>query len=183
MGKYKVPHFDAKGEADAIFAARVPTTNLATSFYWDNLIHFGMGPQPAEGGGLVFRLPMGNAKLPGIGAADIGKCAYGIFKAGDRYIGKTVAIAGEQLTGEEMAAKLSSALGKDVAYAAVPFDVYRGLGFPGADDLGNMFQFKHDFQAAFCGPRDPKIARGLNPELQDFGAWLEENASRIPLGS
>ena len=181
MKKYKVPHFDAKGEADAIIAARVPTTNLATSFYWDNLIHFGMGPKPAEGGSLVFQLPMGKAKLPGIAAADIGKCAYGIFQGGNRYIGKTVAIAGEQLTGDEMAARLSSALGKKVHYAAVPFDVYRGLGFPGADDLGNMFQFKHDFQDAFCGPRDPKVARALNPELQDFGAWLADNASHIPL--
>src|SRR5690349_20511958 len=42
MGKYKVPHFDAKGEADAVFAAAgVPTTYLLTSFYWENFIYFG----------------------------------------------------------------------------------------------------------------------------------------------
>jgi uncharacterized protein YbjT (DUF2867 family) len=180
MEHYKVPHFDAKGEADAIFAARVPTTNLATSFYWDNLIHFGMGPKAGEDGQLAFALPMGEAKLPGIAAEDIGKCAYGIFQGGEAYIGKTVAIAGEQLTGAEMADALGEALGKPVAYQAVPFDVYRGLGFPGADDLGNMFQFKHDFQEAFCGPRDPAVARGLNPQLQDFGTWLERNAASIP---
>ena len=39
MGKYKVPHFDAKGEANQVFTDRgVPTTFLLTSFYWDNLI-------------------------------------------------------------------------------------------------------------------------------------------------
>ncbi|MDQ1311114.1 MAG: hypothetical protein QG601_2384, partial [Pseudomonadota bacterium] len=44
MGRYKVPHFDAKGEADQFFRdAGVPTTFLLTSFYWDNLIHFGSG--------------------------------------------------------------------------------------------------------------------------------------------
>ena len=35
MGKYKVPHMDAKGEADAVFTELgVPTTFLLTSFYW-----------------------------------------------------------------------------------------------------------------------------------------------------
>jgi uncharacterized protein YbjT (DUF2867 family) len=46
MGKYKVPHFDAKGEADRFFRDfDVPTTFLLTSFYWDNFIYFGSGPQ------------------------------------------------------------------------------------------------------------------------------------------
>ncbi len=84
---------------------------------------------------------MGDRKLPGIAAEDVGRCAYGIFKAGTRYIGKRIGIAGGHLTGEQMAAALSKALGEPVRYHAVPFDVYRGLGFPGADDLGNMFQF------------------------------------------
>lgn len=53
MGRYKVPHFDAKGESDHFFAdAGVPTSFLLTSFYWENLIFFGMGPKPGAGGGL-----------------------------------------------------------------------------------------------------------------------------------
>jgi hypothetical protein len=44
-----------------------------------------------------------------------------------------------------------------------------------------MFQFKRDFQEAFCGPRDPDIARSLNPRLQSFEEWLEENADRVPV--
>ena len=182
MGKYKVPHFDAKGEADDVFRkVGVPTTFLLTSMYWDNLIYFGMGPKKGPDGKLVFNLPMGAKKLPGIAVADIGKCAYGIFKKGGEYIGKTVGIAGEHLTGGEMAAALSKALGQPVSYNAVPFDVYRGLGFPGADDLGNMFQFKHDFEDYFCGVRDLKVARSLNPELQTFSQWLAQNKGRIPL--
>ena len=181
-GKYKVPHFDAKGEADEVFRKiGVPTTFLLTSFYWDNLIFFGSGPKKGPDGKLALSFPMGDKKLPAIAVEDIGKCAYGIFKKGGEYINKTVGIAGEHLTGGEMAAALTKALGQPVAYNAVPFDVYRGLGFPGADDLGNMFQFKHDFQEEFCGARDPKVARSLNPELQTFSQWLAQHKGQIPL--
>ncbi len=182
QGNYKVPHFDGKGEADRVFTeAGVPTTFLLTSFYWDNLIHFGMGPKKDADGRLTFNLPMGDKKLPGIAAEDIGGCALGIFKKGLEYIGKTVGVAGEHLTGAQMAAALTKALGQEVRYQAVPFDVYRGLGFPGADDLGNMFQFKHDFESVFCGARKLDESRALHPALQTFDQWLARNQSRIPL--
>jgi uncharacterized protein YbjT (DUF2867 family) len=182
MGKYKVPHFDAKGEADHLFAELgVPTTLLLTSFYWENLIFFGAGPKKGPDGKLALTYPMGDKKLPGIAVDDIGKCALAIFKKGREFIGKTVAISGEQLTGAQMAAALTKALGQEVRYNDVPPEVYRNFGFPGADDLGNMFQFKRDFQEAFCGPRNPSIARGLNPSLQNFEGWLAQNKSRIPI--
>lgn len=182
MGNYKVPHFDAKGAANAEFTQRgVPTTFLLTSFYWDNLIHFGMGPRKLPDGTLSFALPMGDRKLPGIAAGDIGRCAYGVFNR-PALIGKTVGIAGGHPTGAEMAAGLARALGHPVRYDAVPFDIYRGLGFPGADDLGNMFQFKHDFNEAFCAARDLQLSRDLHPGLQSFDAWAEANKARIPIG-
>jgi uncharacterized protein YbjT (DUF2867 family) len=182
MGKYKVPHFDAKGEADEVFKkAGVPTTWLLTSFYWDNFVFFGLGPKRDPDGKLALTFPMGDKKLPGIAAEDIGKCAYGIFKRGTELIGKKVGIAGEHLTGARMAAEMSKALGQEVRYKAVSPEAYRGLGFPGADDLGNMFQFKRDFNDYFCGARNPDFARSLNPALQTFNQWLAANKSRIPL--
>lgn len=182
-GKYKVPHFDAKGESDRYFTdLRLPVTLLLTSFYWDNFIFFGMGPRKGPDGKLAITLPMGSRKLPGIAAEDIGRCAYGIFQRGTAFVGKTVGIAGEHLTGSEMAAAFSRTLGVEVGYNAVPPAVYRSFGFPGAEDLGNMFQFKHDFNEAFCGARNVDQSRALNPSLQTFDAWLNSNASRIPLG-
>jgi len=182
QGKYNVPHFDAKGEANAFFSeVGVPTTFLNTCFYWDNLIHFGSGPKKGPDGKLAFVLPMGDKKLPGIAAEDIGRCAYGIFKRPD-LIGKTVGIAGEHLTGAQMAAALSKALGQEVVHNAVPPDVYRGFGFPGADEMGNMFQFKADFEEQYCAARDLAFSRSLNPQLQTFAQWLSVNKDRIPLG-
>lgn len=179
--KYKVPHFDAKGEADELFrAAGVPTTFMLTSFYWDNFVYFGMGPKKIADGKYAIVLPMGEHKLPGIAAEDIGKCAFGVFKRPD-LIGKTVGIAGEHVTGAEMAAAMGKALEKDVVYNAVPPAVYRSFGFPGADDLGNMFQYKHDFEREYCAARDVAFSRSLNPELQSFADWLSRAKSRMPL--
>src|SRR6266545_203452 len=181
MGKYKVPHFDAKGEADQIFKDLVPSTCLLTSFYWENFIYFGAGPKPGPDGTLALTYPLGDKKLPGIAVEDIGKCANAIFKRGREFIGKTVGIAGEHLSGSEMAAALTRALGREVRYNDVAPEVYRGFGFPGADDLGNMFQFKRDFNEAFRGARNPDFARSLNPAMQTLDQWLARNKDRIPL--
>lgn len=180
QGKYKVPHIDAKGEADAFFAD-LPTTYLMTSFYWDNLIGFGMNPVSDGQGGYLFTLPMDDAKLPGVAAEDIGKTAYGVFKVGAPLFGKHVGVAGEHLSGAEMAAVLSDVLGVKVAHNAMAPDAFRQLGFPGADDLGNMFQFKRDFETQFRAARDVEATRKLNPELQDFRTWVTRNKTRIPL--
>lgn len=182
MGHYKVPHFDAKGEANHFFSdAGVPTTFLNTAFYWDNLIYFGMGPKPGEDGTLAITFPLGDAKLAGIGAGDIGGCAYGVFAAGNEFIGKTVGIAGGHLSGQEMAASLGKALGQEVRYNAVSPDAYRSFGFPAAEELGNMFQFNAEFSDQYCAARNLDATRKLNPDLHSFESWLEENAAKIPL--
>jgi uncharacterized protein YbjT (DUF2867 family) len=182
LGSFKVPHYDAKGESNRVFTAEgVPTTFLLTSFYWDNFIHFGMGPKKGPDGVLAITFPMGDKKLPGIAAEDIGGCAYGIFRKGGEYVGRTVGIAGGHLTGSEMAAAFTKALGQEVRYNDVPPEVYRGFGFPGAEDLGNMFQFKRDFEAYYCGARSLEVSRALNPALQTFDVWLSRNKDRIPL--
>jgi uncharacterized protein YbjT (DUF2867 family) len=182
MGKYKVPHFDAKGEANHFFTEyNLPVTILLTSFYWDNFILFGMGPKPGPDGTLQLTLPLGDRKLAGIAAEDIGRCAYGIFKRRRDHVGKTIGIAGGHLTGEQMAAAMDKALGRQVRYNPVTPEQYRGFGFPGADDLGNMFQFYRDFETYFASSRKVEVARALDPELQSFDQWLAANASRMPL--
>ncbi|MCH9030287.1 MAG: NmrA/HSCARG family protein [Bacteroidetes bacterium] len=181
-GKYKVPHFDSKGEADKYFTEQeLPVTFLLTSFYWENFIYFGMAPKKGEDGKLALSMPLGDKKLTAIAVEDIGKSAYTIFKKGNEFIGKTVGISGDQLTGKEMAESFTKALGQEVVYNAVPFDVFRGLDFPGAEDLGNMFQFFHDFEDYFSGARSIEFSKSLNPSLQNFDGWLEENKNKIPL--
>ncbi len=179
--KYRVPHFDGKAEADAYFQG-LPVTFLVTSFYWDNLYMFGMAPKKGDDGRYSWTFPMGDKRLAGIAAEDIGKVAYGIFKAGAQYIGKTVGITGENLTLNEMSQKLSAALGiGPITYNAVEPDAYRSFGFPGADEMGNMFQVYRDFEREVLGARSAGVARSLNPELQTFDQWIAKYKSRIPL--
>jgi len=177
--KYRVPHFDAKAEANAYFSG-LPVTLLVTSFYWDNLYMFGLAPKKGADGAYSWTFPMGNAKLAGIAAEDIGKVAYGIFKADQEYVGKTVGITGENLTLNEMSQKIEKGLGiSPVKYNAVDADAYRGFGFPGADEMGNMFQVYRDFEKDVIAARSADVARKLNPQLQNFDQWLAKNKAKI----
>ena len=177
-----MPHFDAKSEVDHYFTdLGVPTTFLLTSFYWENLIYFGEGPKKGTDGKYSITFPMGNKKLPSMTSEDIGKCAYGIFKREKEFIGKTVGIAGEHITMKKMAETLSKVLGIEVLYNEVTPDVFRSFGFPGADDLGNMFQYNRDFEQEFCKLRNLDFSRSLNPELMSFENWVIKNKNLIPL--
>jgi uncharacterized protein YbjT (DUF2867 family) len=181
-GNYKVPHFDAKGESDHYFTdLGVPTTFLLASFYWENLIYFGLGPARGEDGRLAITMPIGDKKNAGIGSEDIGRCAYGIFRRGSELSGRRIGIAGEHLTGEEMAAAIARHIGEEVSFNAVDPDTFRSFGFPGADEVGNMFQFYRDFDREVLATRDVEFSRQLNPSLQNFDQWLADNAQRIPI--
>jgi uncharacterized protein YbjT (DUF2867 family) len=181
-GQYNVPHFDSKGAVDHVFANEgAPTTYLLAAFYWENFIYFGMEPRSGENGDLVLTMPLGGVKLPGIAAEDIGRAAYGIFKQGTGTVGQRIGIAGDALSGEEMAAKMGKALGRTVKFVDVPFDTFRGLGFPGAEDIGNMFQYQAILNDEFLRNRDPVKTRALNPGTMNFDAWLNVNASKIPI--
>ena len=156
QGKYTVAHFDAKADANEFFRKLgVPTTFLHTTFYWENLIYFGMGPKKGPDGKYALTFPMGKAKLSGI--------------------------AGEHITVADMAKTLSKALGVEIIYNEVTPDQYRSFGFPGAEDVGNMFQIYQEFGKPFMDFRPLETARSLNPALMSFDKWVAANKSRIPL--
>ncbi|MFC0110821.1 NmrA/HSCARG family protein [Kibdelosporangium aridum] len=171
-GKYKVPHFDSKGESDKLFTeAGVPTTFLSTTMYFESFLDF-FKPVRDEQGTLYITLPMADTPLPGVARDDIGRTAFGIFKRGKDLIGETVNLSGENRTGQEYAAELGKALGETVEYRPMTFDQVRALPVPGADDIGNMFQYYSEFSDYFAGVRRPEYVRTINPDLQDFATWL-----------
>ncbi|MGY4769745.1 NmrA/HSCARG family protein [Kribbella sp. CWNU-51] len=183
IGRFKVPHFDGKSEADAIFRdLGVPTTFLQTVFYYENFIHFGMEPKRNGAGVLSLNLPLAGGKLPFIAADDIGRCALAIFKQGPALVGQTVGVMGDQLTGDEIAKALQNAFGETVVYEPVTYQQYAALGFPGSDDLANQFQYFSEQTERFAAEFSIARTRALNPTLLTFSTWLTTNNHRIPLG-
>jgi uncharacterized protein YbjT (DUF2867 family) len=181
LGSYKVPHFDAKAEANASFTALgVPTTFLQTTMYYEALLQ-GFGPHRDANGELVLTLPMADTRWALIAGEDIGKTALGVFRRGEEFIGKTVSIAGTIATGEELAAKLTAALGEKVVYRPMTTDQMRASGQPGAVEVANMFQFYSDASEYFTGVRNLDLVRELNPELQTLDSWLTRHKDEIPL--
>lgn len=181
MQRYKVPPFDAKGEADVFFGASgIPVTYFHTALAWEQLLGFGMGPRRAEDGSLRLALPLGKRPLPGIALADIGATVVQLFAEWAPASARTVGVAAAHHTGDELASAFRQALGESVMYEAVPFDSWRSLGIPGAEELGNMFQFMHDFSAMYSAHRPVEVARRLHPGLQSLDSWLAEHRSRIP---
>ena len=180
--RLNVPHMDKKGEADRLFAG-LPCTYLLTSTYYDNSIGRGHGPQlDKETGGLVLRFPIGDAKLPGVAVEDIGRAAYAILRGGPaEFAGKHVGVSGGHMTGEEMAAEWSAALGREVKFKPMTTEQFRALPFPGADDLASMWYFQSTWNREFCEARSVEVSRAMNPQLHTLKTWLKENVHRVPI--
>ena len=176
---YKVPHFDAKGEANAFFTAYgVPTTFLETTFYYESLLQ-GQGPARDANGELVLSLAMDESPLSLVAAEDIGRTAYGIFLAGPRYIGRTVGLAGAHYTGQELADLFTEVLGEKVTYRPLTHDQLRAAGFPLADEIAGMFQFYAEAADSFVGHRDLDEIRKINPRLKPLREWVVEHRAEL----
>jgi uncharacterized protein YbjT (DUF2867 family) len=181
-GSYTVPHFDAKAEADRFFVdLGVPTTLLRTTFYWEAFLQ-GFAPSRDDAGRLVLTLPMGDSALAGIAAEDIGRVALEIFARGEKFIGAPVSIAGEHLTGEQLATAFAELYGEPVAYRPLTHDQFRALGIPAAAEIGNMFQYYTEAAEAFTGARDLGLVRDLHPGLQTFRDWLAAHKDTLTAG-
>jgi len=178
-GKYTVPHFDGKFEANEYFKD-LPTTYLYTSVYFENFIGFGMGPKKGENGYSI-HFNMEDVKFPMIAIEDIGNAAANIFARGNEFVGKSIGLAGDFLNGTELAELFSKHLKIECNYVAIDDDSYRKLGFPGADEIGNMFAFFRLGAHGMQNLRNLEESRKLVPGLRSFENWLGDNGSKIPL--
>jgi hypothetical protein len=66
-----------------------------------------------------------------------------------------------------------------VKYNAVEADAYRGFGFPGADEMGNMFQAYRDFEKEMLANRSSETTRKLNPAVQSFEQFVGKQKDAI----
>ncbi|MFD3406580.1 NmrA/HSCARG family protein [Kribbella sp. NPDC058693] len=179
LGKYKVPHFDAKADANELFVKYgVPTTLLNTTFYFEGFMS-GLALSRDKDGKAIVILPMADAPLAGVAAEDIGKTAYAIFRDSAAFIGKTVGLAGDHLTGEQYARALSVAMGEEVSYRPPTWDEYRAQPWVVAVEAGNMFEYYARNHEQYTGERSPDAIRRINPDLQSFDDWLAAHPGQV----
>lgn len=173
-GKYAAPHLDIKAELEEYCRTRIPhSTYVQPAFYYENFQTF-FPPQLAKDGAYHFGFPQSDTKLAAVSVEDFGGVVTSIFLNPSDFVGRTVGIVGDELTGHEYAAKMSATTGKKVVYTHIPKEQFEQFPFPGADDLANMFAFN----AEFLPDRNSDLmtSRTLYPKIRTFDEWLQESA-------
>jgi hypothetical protein len=86
-------------------------------------------------------------------------------------------VVGEDRTCTEYAAIMSRVLGVTVRYRHIDRDVYAGMGFPGAEELANMFEVQRLHIPHRRG--DLMNSWYMNARMQGFESWLVKNKSKF----
>jgi uncharacterized protein YbjT (DUF2867 family) len=181
-GVLRSPHFDIKAEHEEYARSLgIPSTFVHVPFYYENFLYF-FPPRPAGDGTYQFGFPQGDTPLAAMSAADVGLIVAPIFEQPETYLGQVLKLAGDELPAAEYAAAMSRATGAEIHYNYVPRETFAALGFPGAEDLADMFEFYRLHIPS--RQRDIETCRALAPELQSFETWMQKNsgAMRAALG-
>ena len=176
-GLLRSPHFDIKAEHEELIRSLgIPATFVHVPFYYENFLYF-FPPRPAGDGTYQFGFPQGERPLAAISVQDVGRIVAPLFEQPEAYLGQTLKLAGDELPAAEYAAAMSRATGADIRYAHVPREVFAALGFPGAADLADMFEYYRLHIPSRV--KDIETCRAIAPELQSFESWVAANAANL----
>ncbi|XXX78296.1 NmrA/HSCARG family protein [Sorangium sp. So ce134] len=167
-----VGHFESKWQIEAyVRSLDVPFTILRPGAFFELLTQASLYSTP---GAFTFFYPPEH-RIPAIAADDIGAIAAAVIAAPENFVGRTLELAGDVLTGVEVAAALGRATGRPLAYATFP-----------AEALRQSPLFERIVEAAIKLRVDIDLAalRALHPGLKTLATWLDEGgAARIPVAS
>jgi uncharacterized protein YbjT (DUF2867 family) len=176
-GALKSPHFDIKAEhEDLVRSLGIPATFVHVPFYYENFLYF-FPPRPAGDGTYQFGFPQGDTPLAAISVQDVGRIVAPLFEQPEKYIGQTLKLAGDEIPATEYAAAMSRVTGKDVHYAYVPRETFAALGFPGAEDLADMFEYYRLHIPSRA--KDIETGRAIAGDVQSFDSWAQANADAL----
>jgi uncharacterized protein YbjT (DUF2867 family) len=149
---------------ETIRANDLPTTFIRPTYFMDNFEQY---PPLLENGELVYRRGLApGTPLQMIASSDIGFFAAEAFGDPDRFIGAKVEIAGDELTGEQVAAVFQRHTGLPTRYDPIPMDELRAHSEwqATAYDWLNRIGYTADIPAL----------RLRHPDLLSLEAWLAE---------
>lgn len=150
-----------------IAALALPATILRPVRFMENQSHPSLGVRD----GVLTDVLRPDTPLQLIAADDIGAFAALAFADPDRYIGRALELAGDELTMTQIVAAISRATGRAVTYRAIPREALIG----GDPDGIAGYEFGNDrggWRADI-----PMLGR-LHPNLMDFDTWLTEHGVR-----
>ena len=160
--KTGIGHFDSKSEIEAhIRGLPIPGTVIRPSAFMELLALPGMGLD--QGAFAFFMRP--NQPMQFIAVADIGRIVAAIFADPAAFRLRTIEIAGDAVTGADLAAKLSQAAGRPIAYARFPDTLLEQNAF-----LGSLARLVDEGRLA--GRADLAALRGEFPGLLTMDEWL-----------
>lgn len=176
-GALKSPHFDLKAEHEEYARSLgIPATFIHVPFYYENFLAF-FPPRPAGDGTFQFGFPQGDTPLAAMSVEDVGRIVAVIFEQPAEYIGKVVRLAGDELPAAAYADVMSRRTGATIRYAYIPRETFAAFGFPGAEDLADMFEFYRVHMPSRAA--EIEQLRALAPELQDFETWAARNEGKL----
>jgi uncharacterized protein YbjT (DUF2867 family) len=134
-----IPHFESKWEIEQyIHELKIPFTIIRPAFFMQNWHHYLR--EPILNG--TIPLPMEpQTSLQQISVEDIGEVAAIAFAHPHRWTGKTIELAGEDLTMTQAAEKLTGALGRNVKYVQVPWEQFREQA---GGEMAQMYRWFED---------------------------------------
>src|SRR5262249_52551864 len=118
----------------------IPFTFVHVAFYYENFLNY-FPPRHQSDGSYSVEFPLEDACLGGVAAEDIGGVVARIFESRAEFVTKTVEIIGNEMPTQEYAQIMSRILKRKITYSHVPREVYASMGFLGARELADMFEF------------------------------------------
>lgn len=176
-GAIEVPHFDLKGQIEEYARElKLGAMFIHVAFYYENFINF-FPLQKQPDGTFAFGFPQGDTPFAAVGVEDVGGVVAAIFANPVQFKDKKVGIVGEDVPCKLYAEMMTRVFGKKVAYNYVPRETFAALGFPGAEDLANMFEYN---RLHIPNRRaDLKQSRELYPGMKRFEPWLRANKDKF----
>ena len=162
-----IPHFDSKFKVEEhLKASGVAYTITAPVYFSDNTTAV-WNLEYLQRGILSFAMPPDH-KLQVVSVRDIGRLNAEILAEPAKYAGRRINYAGDELSGNEQAAALTKASGKEFKFSETPIDAVRGM----SEDLALMYEWfvKVGYSADIGGLKKEFPSVGF----QSYEAWARD---------
>jgi uncharacterized protein YbjT (DUF2867 family) len=161
-----VPHFESKRRVEERLAELLPASFVRPTFFMENLTGtIAAGP---DDGDFVLRLPLpADVSLQMVAVRDVGAVAAVALRQPEALHGDALEIAGDVLTGPQMARRIGAQLGREARFEALPVEALDD------DDQKAMFRW---FAQTPAYAADLELTREVDPDVRDLSGWLQERS-------